>query len=208
MKRGHKSSGKRFAMLPRELLTHCSVTTLEHAGFRVLVLLAAEYRGSNNGAIGVTRDQAKAHAGLSKNTLYDALKVLKARGLIELTFPGSKVPPSPAMYALNWLPLNDTEHTIKTRVASHEYRNWTLPKNNIRGSTIGNNCPNHWEQGNQNPGLDPNHWDHGCQNLTSPFPLRGSPLISSHRQGGCVECQSRLVRTSIARRSWSCATEA
>ena len=143
------TSPKRFAMLPVQLILHISVTTLHHGSFRILVLLTAEYRGRNNGAIGLTRDQAKAAGIGGKNTLYKGLKDLVERGLIEITHPASRVPPRPAMYALNWLPINDTEYTKKSLLATHAYRNWDPVKNNFRGSATGNKAVRYGEQGNE-----------------------------------------------------------
>lgn len=111
-------------MLPLTVLKHDAVTSLSHAAFRVLVLLAAEYNGHNNGAIGLTVRQA-AEAGIcAKRTVYAALAELSDRELIMQTYPASRVPPRPTMYALTWLPLNDTLYTKATRTAPHSYRAW------------------------------------------------------------------------------------
>jgi hypothetical protein len=119
-----KTSAGRFAMLPLALLQHIAVITLTHAAFRVLVLLAAVYNGKNNGAIGITADQA-ADAGIgSDKTLYRALRDLEQRKLIRQTYPASRIPPRPTMWALEWLPVDDTDYSTTTRTASHDYRAW------------------------------------------------------------------------------------
>ena len=101
-----------------------AVTTLSHAAFRVMALLAAQYRGRNNGNLGLTYGQA-ANAGIaSKNTFYNALRQLEEHGLIERTYPSSRVPARPTMYALAWWPLDDTEYSQSTRLASHAYKEW------------------------------------------------------------------------------------
>ncbi len=121
-----KMGGGRFARLPVAVLEHKAVQTLSHAIFRVLVLLAAEFRGFNNGALALTVEQAR-QAGIgSRHTLYAALRELEVRGLIVTTFPASRVPPRPTMYALTWLPIDDTTYSQSTRIASHEYRKWSL----------------------------------------------------------------------------------
>ena len=115
---------KQFALLPLELLMHQSVTSLNHGAFRVMALLAAQYRGQNNGALGLTALQAK-RAGIgSDNTLYRALRALAARGLIEQTHSASRVPPRPAMYALSWQSIDDTNYSRATRVPARSYREW------------------------------------------------------------------------------------
>lgn len=186
MKRTRKPAGKHFAMLPDALVMHVSVTTLEHAAFRVLVLLALAYRGANNGAIGLTKEQALV-AGVSKNTLYDALRSLSERGLIEQTFPSSKIPPRPAMYSLSWLPIDDTEYTRKTRVASFAYRSWEPHAENFPVPVVGTKAVSHWDQGSRPRLLGPNERDHGAHLGGSLVPASGSSIRSNHRRGGSSE---------------------
>ncbi len=119
-----KHGGGRFARLPVAVLNHIAVTTLTHAAFRVLVLLAAQFGGFNNGALGITAKQAT-DAGIgSDKTLYRSLRELELRRLVELTYPASRVPPRPTMWALTWLPLDDTRYSQSTRTPSHAYRDW------------------------------------------------------------------------------------
>ena len=116
-------------MLPVMVLDSLAVTTLSHAAFRVLVLLAAQFNGHNNGALGITAEQA-AGAGIGSNrTLYHSLAELEARRLILATYPASRVPPRPTMWALTWLPLNDTQYSDATRTPSPAYRNWKQENN-------------------------------------------------------------------------------
>ena len=122
-----KSGAGRFAMLPVRVLATQAVTTLNHAQFRILVLLAAQFDGRNNGALGLTRSQAANNGISSNNTLYGALRELEIRGLIEQTYPASRVPPRPSMYCLTWLPVNDTSWSQASRVPTHGYREWTAP---------------------------------------------------------------------------------
>lgn len=138
-----RKAGKRFAGIPLDVLHHEAVTTLDHAAFRILVLLAGEYNGRNNGALGVSWAQAKAHGIGSKNTLYRALKALVGRGLIEQTYPASRVPPRPAMYALDWQGIDDTEYSRATK-ARRAFTSWSAPKINFRGAmsepNVANDC--------------------------------------------------------------------
>lgn len=119
-----KSSGGRFARLPLSLMGHPAVQTLTHAMFRVLTLLAAAYNGHNNGALGVTANQAKQAGGISRATLYGALRELESRGLIEKTYEASRIPPRPTMYAVTWLAIDDTDYSKATKHPSHAYRDW------------------------------------------------------------------------------------
>lgn len=114
-------------MLPLKVLGHESVRTLNHAAFRVMTLMAAQFTGYNNGALGLTPAQA-AESGISSDkTFYRAIRELEARGLIERTYHASRVPPRPTMYALTWVSIDDTEYSSKTRLPSQGYREWKAP---------------------------------------------------------------------------------
>jgi len=119
-----KTTVARFAKLPVKVLEHAAVTTLSHATFRIMVLLTAQYHGYNNGALGITRRQAAEYGIGSDHTVYEALRMLEEHGLIEQTYPASRVPPRPTMYALTWVSLDDTLWTQSTHTASHKYREW------------------------------------------------------------------------------------
>ena len=118
-----KTGAGRFAKLPLTVLGHVSVIALTHAAFRVLVLLTAQFNGYNNGALGLSKSQA-ASQNISNKTLYKALATLEGRGLIERTYPASRVPPRPTMYALMWISIDDTEWSRSTHVPAHSYRDW------------------------------------------------------------------------------------
>lgn len=181
--KARRPSGQRFAMLPVDLVMHVSVTTLDHAAFRVLVVLATEYRGKNNGAVGITRAQAKAAGVGGKNTLYRALKNLIDRGLIEITSHASRVPPRPAMYSMAWLPVDDTEHSIRTRTPSHNYRSWTPEKNNFRYPVMGNKGVRNGEQETEVELHSPRNGEQGPVLGGSTVPIMGSPYRSTIRGG-------------------------
>lgn len=119
--RGRSSSG-RFALLPQDVLKHPAVTSLSAAVFKVLVAVAAQYSGGNNGALALTRAMAREYGITSNDTLRRSLAILCSRRIIDCTDPGSHVPPRPARYSINWKPLNDTEWTRATRTPSHAYR--------------------------------------------------------------------------------------
>lgn len=119
-----KTGTGRFAKLPIAVLEHVSVRTLPHAAFRLLVLIAAAFNGFNNGALVITASQAEAAGIGSRHTFYAGLRELEGRGLIETCYPASRVPPRPTMYAVTWMPLNDTQFSRKTSTPTHAYRTW------------------------------------------------------------------------------------
>lgn len=110
--------------------------SLPHSAFRCLVVLAMEFNGKNNGALGLSSDQARSHGIRSKNTLYAGLEDLERRGLIEQTYPASRVPPRPAMYALAWLPIDETKYTKPSRTSTNAFQAWRAESAN---ATAGKN---------------------------------------------------------------------
>lgn len=119
-----KTTAARFAKLPVKVLDHVAVTTLSHATFRIMALLTAQYHGYNNGALGITASQAAEKGIGSDHTVYEGLRTLEKHGLVEQTYPASRVPPRPTMYALTWISVDDTSWSQSTKTASHKYREW------------------------------------------------------------------------------------
>jgi hypothetical protein len=79
---------ERFAMLPLSVMISEAFKTLPAGYQRVLWLLAAQYDGTNNGDLALTRKQA-AHFGLNNERhRSNGLRELEARGLIEKTRQG------------------------------------------------------------------------------------------------------------------------
>lgn len=123
-----KKSNKaaRFAQVPRKVLADPDFIQLTHATRLVLVLLAGQFGGFNNGALGLSKSQAEA-LGVSNKTLYRALDELEAIDVIRQTRAASRVPPRPTMYALTWLAVDDTEHSRKTRTPARLFRRSKWP---------------------------------------------------------------------------------
>lgn len=115
---------ERFAQLPERVLESEAVTTLSHAAFRVLVLMAKQYHGHNNGALGLTAEQAREYGIGRRQTFYRALRELEEHCLIERTYHASRVPPRPTQYAVTWRQLDDTKYTQATRTPSLAWRDW------------------------------------------------------------------------------------
>ncbi|TQE98268.1 MAG: hypothetical protein FKY71_14740 [Spiribacter salinus] len=118
----------RFAHLPHAVMNHPVVSSLSHAQFRVLMLMAGQFDGHNNGALGLTAKQAANQGIGSERTFYSALAELERRGLIERTHPPSRVPPRPTMYALGWRGLDPTEYTRHQAAPSNVWMQWPGPE--------------------------------------------------------------------------------
>ncbi len=106
-RRGGES--ERFAGIPVSVLESEAVTTLEHAAFRVLVILASQYWGRNNGTLALTEHFARPHGFRGRDTLYRSLRELEKRGLIVCTRRGMKMKKSFTLYALGWRDIDNRE---------------------------------------------------------------------------------------------------
>lgn len=130
---GRRGASAPFAHLPVELLTSLAVKTLPHAAHRVLVALAAQYCGRNNGSLSLPRRVAREYGICDPHVLYDALRELEARGLVSRTRPGTRLPPRAALYAIMWREINeplpsDPHHVRPTVKAPDTWRSWTPAK--------------------------------------------------------------------------------
>ena len=135
-----------FAMLPVQVLVSDAARTLPHVAHRVLVALAAEYHGTSNGSLSLTRRTARDYGVANAHALGAALRELEARGLIRQTRPGTRIPPRSAFYALEWRridePLVHDPHDAMPTLspanrwtnwrASKSYPHWTTPRRSAR----------------------------------------------------------------------------
>lgn len=99
-----------FAKLPVSIMESEAVRTLEHAAFRTLAMVAAGFRGRNNGAMAVTPRFAARFGMTSKDTLYKSLRELVRRGLLIETRQGWRgVKNHFALYAVSWVDIQYRE---------------------------------------------------------------------------------------------------
>jgi hypothetical protein len=131
MGRRHPSrrmTGKHFAQIPVEVLTSEACTTLPNYSVRVLIAVAAQYRGNNNGNLAMTRSIAREFGITSQGHLVQSLAALLERRLIVKTRQGGKKPLRPCLYAVTWQPISDLRDKIEsgpTTTASNAWSTWT-----------------------------------------------------------------------------------
>jgi len=122
-----------FAMLPVEVLESVACRTLPHVAHRVMVALAAQYSGKNNGSLSLTRRTATNYGIANTHTLAASLRELEARGLILQTRPGTRIPPRSAFYAVTWRIIDpavarDAHDVNATLKPPDDWRKWTTDK--------------------------------------------------------------------------------
>lgn len=97
-----RNDQEHFARIPVSVLESAAVTTLNHAALRVLVILASQWRGKDNGTLALTESYARRFGFNGRDTLYRSLRALEERGLIVCTRRGVKIKNHFTLYALGW----------------------------------------------------------------------------------------------------------
>jgi hypothetical protein len=124
-----RTTGKHFAQIPVEVLTSDACRSLPNYAIRVLIAIAAQYRGNNNGDLAMTRATARGFGVDSQEHLVRSLAALLERHLIEKTRQGGKKPFGPTLYAITWQPIDDLGGKIEsgaTTTPTNAWATWSL----------------------------------------------------------------------------------
>ena len=98
-----------FASIPRYVIDTKAFKSLRGSSVKLLLLLASQYKGNNNGDLIITHSFYKT-SFKSSQTMYAARDELEQKGFIAtnayggMSYGGYKVP---SLYALTWLPVDD-----------------------------------------------------------------------------------------------------
>jgi hypothetical protein len=103
-----KSDGGRFLKVPHIVLTSSGYRGLGHTARSLLLEIALQYSGSNNGRLVACAKYLKPLGWNSNDTTSRALKELLAAGLLIETRKGAR-PNKAAWFALGWLQLDQLE---------------------------------------------------------------------------------------------------
>lgn len=107
--KGRKDAPGGFAGIPRIVMEHPDYTGLSGHAVKLLLMLAYQYRGKNNGDLCAAWPIAKKHGFKSEPTLSRAVKELIRARLIVRTREGRFLNPGGrcALFALAWLPIDE-----------------------------------------------------------------------------------------------------
>lgn len=129
---GRFESGEHFSAIPDSVLTSPAWACLPHYARSVLTAIAAQYRGTNNGRLGLPRNAAGSY-GLTHKDLAAAVPLLAMVGLIERTRIGHSLNGKGIcnLYAVTWRALDPSDEfdmPIKVQQpASNEWATWQVP---------------------------------------------------------------------------------
>lgn len=115
-----------FAQIPVKVLISDAFRTLRPRYQMVLIAMAAQYRGNNNGDIAFTRKIAQHYGITSETTRCRGLKLLAERGLIVKTHSGGKKPMKPTLWALGWrqIEYSSGEKRQVVKPPPNEWQEW------------------------------------------------------------------------------------
>jgi len=175
-------TGERYALIPREVMECEAYRAAPDWSLRVLLALAGQYSGHNNGSLALTSSQARPY-GILPWKLYAGLRVLAEASFIVCTRRGHLAEGTkfPSMYAVTYRGINEPQLGI-----SYDY-----------GINV---CPiplNHWAKW-QRPmnlahrALKKTQSCHISQRPTS-ITQRGGPL----RRGGAPPTPSWIVASEL-----------
>lgn len=102
--KGRKEEGS-FIALPHALINSVNYSMLSHTAAHMLICIAAQYYGKNNGYLKATKGIMDRYGWKSSDTRVSAIKELIHYGFIVKNFQGYEGVPS--LYAITWQPIDE-----------------------------------------------------------------------------------------------------
>ena len=122
-----RAGNKTGAWLPSEVLQSQAFIDLTLGARNVLVAVAAQYRGNNNGDLVVTRTVLAQYGITSSDVIWRAETQLRQHRLLRRTRRGMKMRNTPSLYAITWKPIdkcNGKVGRLASNVAGNEWRQY------------------------------------------------------------------------------------
>lgn len=121
---GRVTSGT-FLLLPHDLLDSKNFLALRGNAVKLLLDVARQFNGTNNGDLCIAWSYMNQRGWRSKTTLYAALDQLLDYGLLMVTRHGGLNIPS--LFALTWKPINLCQGKLEVPASSVAPGTWRLP---------------------------------------------------------------------------------
>ncbi len=119
--KGRASSGS-FVSLPHSVLKHPAFATLTPRATKLLIDIAAQYRGGNNGDLSATLKQMRERGWNSSDQLQKAKNELIERGFILVSRQGGRNKCS--LYAITWQPIDDCKGKLDIGASNKSLNLW------------------------------------------------------------------------------------
>ena len=119
--KGRASSGS-FVSFPHSVLKHPAFATLTTRATKLLIDLATQYRGKNNGDLSMPLSQMRNRGWNSSDQLHKAKNELLERGLILVSRQGGRNKCS--LYAVTWQPIDDCKGKLDIGATNKSLNLW------------------------------------------------------------------------------------
>ena len=123
----NRKSGSSYLGLPHYLVNHRNFQTLSPRATKLLIDIAVQYRGSNNGDLCAPMSLMRERGWRSSDQLFKARKELLDRGLIVTSRQGGLNKCS--LFALTWLPIDECQRKLDISPSitpSHLWEKWSV----------------------------------------------------------------------------------
>ena len=123
----NRKSGSSYLGLPHYLINHRNFQSLSPRATKLLIDIAAQYRGSNNGDLCAPMSLMRERGWRSSDQLFKARKELLDRGLIVTSRQGGLNKCS--LFALTWLPIDECQRKLdisSSITPSHLWEKWSV----------------------------------------------------------------------------------
>ena len=121
--RHKKKQGYTFLLLPHFVLNHPDFFNLSPRAVKLLIDIATQYRGYNNGDLCVANSIMEKRGWKSKSSLHKAIQELREKDFIILTRQGGRKIAS--LYAITWQPIDECEGKLdisSTKTAPRSFK--------------------------------------------------------------------------------------
>ena len=130
--KGRKEGGGRFVAIPHVVMDSEAWRACSHVAIALLLELARQYNGRNNGDLCAVLSLLKERGWTSSETIHTALKELRHYGLIVLTRQGGLLMRTggrrtPSLYAIAWQPIDPCEGKLDCAPTSTPPGTWRQP---------------------------------------------------------------------------------
>ncbi len=122
-----RKEGSSFLLVPHCVMRHPDFAEASCRATKLLLDIAVEYRGANNGDLNAAMSRLRKRGWNSTSQLAKAKKELLERGLIIETRQGG-LGIGPTLYALTWLDLNECGGKLDISIVTHKRRSFSLPR--------------------------------------------------------------------------------
>ena len=118
-----RQTTKSFVRFPHELLNHRNFSTLSPRATKLLIDIASQYNGRNNGDLCAPLSKMHCRGWNSSDQLFKAKKELVEKGLIRVSRQGGLNKCN--LYALTWFPIDECDgqrDIASTITAPHDWK--------------------------------------------------------------------------------------